>query len=386
MRKSICIFNISKIKSKEQFKISENNSFGYNFSEFKSQKSQENEKNKGIKDKQQSYNKQINMNIPSNDILKDENLLNEFFHNYDTSFSKFCGINKKMYKEIFEKVQYISKLNKNENIQIDINDIIKMTKKFSSNKIIKIHRRLKNKKIYGECSKNESESLISKKRHKIISNTKYKVKINQNNDVYGENIITEKKDSDLCKQNDGENIINLSFKINNIKNDINDIHIASNKKTLFDIKSNLAHIKIKNNSEKETNSLSKKNEGNHNILSNDIIINDNLETNKHLDNYKAEEQFFIINNEQYDNNILNLISRVDNYYLPNNLSLSNDEENKYNIKLSPNIYLFNPNDSQNTFVDNLSNGNVQSTNIIRNDMNNLSNNTNAYIYDVNSLK
>ena len=74
MRKSICIFNISKIKSKEQFKISENNSFGYNFSEFKSQKSQENEKNKGIKDKQQSYNKQINMNIPSNNILKDENL------------------------------------------------------------------------------------------------------------------------------------------------------------------------------------------------------------------------------------------------------------------------------------------------------------------------
>ena len=187
-------------------------------------------------------------------------------------------------------------------------------------------------------------------------------------------------------QNDEEKIINLLFKINNIKNDINDIHIASNKKTLFDIKSNLAHIKIKNNSEKETNSLSKKNEGNHNILSNDIIINDNLETNKHLNNYKAEEQFFIINNEQLDNNIVNLISRVDNYYLPNNLSLSNDEENKYNIKLSPNIYLFNSNDSQNTFVDNLSNGNVQPKNIIRNDMNNSFNNTNTYIYDVNSLK
>ena len=59
--------------------------------------------------------------------------------------------------------------------------------------------------------------------------------------------------------------------------------------------------------------------------------------------------------------------------MPNNLLLSNDEDNKYNIKLSPNIDLFNSNKSKSTFIDNLSNGFVQSTNNIRIDNNNVFN-------------
>ena len=189
MSKNICLFDFSKIKSKQQFEISEYNFFRYNFDEFSSQKSEKNTKNKEKKDKQQYYIKKVNMNIPSNELLKDENFRNEFFHNYDTSFSKFCGINKKIYKEIYKQIQYIPELNKMGNIQIDIDNIIKITKKFSSNRIIKFHRRPKNKKISIKNPKNEFGSLISKKRKRISSITKNKAKNIENSNDFGENNI-----------------------------------------------------------------------------------------------------------------------------------------------------------------------------------------------------
>ena len=372
MSKSICLFDFSKIKSKQQFKISEYNFIKYNFDEFTSQKSEKNSKNNEKKDKQQYYIKKVNMNIPSNELLKDENFRNEFFHNYDTSFSKFCGINKKIYKEIYKQIQYIPELNKMGNIQIDIDNIIKITKKFSSNRIIKFHRRPKNKKISIKNPKNEFGSLISKKRKKISSITKIKAKNIENSNDFGENNITEKKDElakkDLFKKNEDKNKINISYKNNNIKSESKDIHIAATKKTLFDIKKSISLIKIKNNSKKDAIFTSEKNKENHNILSNDEKNIESLETKKYIDNYKTEEEFFLINNEQIDNNILNLMSEFGDYYLPNNLLLSNDEDNK-----SPKIDLFNSKESKNTFIDNLSNGFVQSTNNIRIDNNNVFN-------------
>ena len=318
MSKSICLFDFSKIKSKQQFKISEYNFIKYNFDEFTSQKSEKNAKNKEKEDKQQYYIKKVNMNIPY------------------------------------------------------IDNIIKITKKFSSNRIIKFHRRPKNKKISIKNSKNEFGSLISKKRKKISSITKIKSKnIESSNDI-GENNITEKKDElakkDLFKKNEDKNKINISYKNNNIKSESKDIHIAATKKTLFDIKKSISLIKIKNNSKKDAIFTSEKNKENHNILSNDEKNIESLETKKYIDNYKTEEEFFLINNEQIDNNILNLMSEFGDYYLPNNLLLSNDEDNK-----SPKIDLFNSKESKNTFIDNLSNGFVQSTNNIRIDNNNVFN-------------
>jgi len=72
------------------------------------------------------------------------------------------------------------------------------------------------------------------------------------------NIYKEIKDSNPHKENNGDNNVGLSFLINNIKNERNDIPTSSDRKTLFDIKKNLTHIKIKNHSIKKANYLLEK--------------------------------------------------------------------------------------------------------------------------------
>ena len=373
MSKSICLFDLSKVKPIKTFELSEYNSFTFNFSEFTSKK---NKKNAKIKDTQSYYIKNVNLNIPSNDKLKDENFRNDFFHNYKTSFAKFCDINRDIYIEINEKSQYIPKLNQMGEIKMDINNIIKKLKKFSDSKCLKFRRRL-NKKIFSfENSKKIHGNLISQKRNISKNKTKNNKSNNdilENNLKGKNNIYTEIKDSNPHKENNGENNVGLSFLINNIKNERNDIPTSSDRKTLFDIKKNLTHIKIKNHSIIKANYLLKKDKDSQSNLSNRMKVNENLETNKNSDENKSKEQFFLIDNEYFKNNIFKLIPD----YQPNNSSFSIDEENE----LSPNINLFNSTDSLKTSVDNLFNYTTQQINNRGNNMNDMNNNTNNNISD-----
>ena len=377
MSKSICFFDLSKIRPSEEFKLSEYNSFKFNFSEFTSKK---NKKNERIKDTQSFYIKNVNLNIPSNDKLKDENFRNDFFHNYKTSFAKFCDINRDIYIEIYEKSQYIPKLNQMGEIKMDINNIIKKLKKFSDSKCLKFRRRLKKKLFSFENSKKIHGNLISNKRNISKSKTKNNETNNdilENNLMGKNNIYTETKDSNSYKEKKDKNKINLSFPINGIKNKKSDIPTSSDRKTLFDIKKNLTHIKIKNHSIKKANYLSEKDKDSQSNLSNEIKVNENLETNKNLDENKSKEQIFLIGNEYFNNNFFKLIPN----YQSNNSSFSMDDENKSNIQLSPNINLFNSTDSLKTLVDNLSNYTTQQINNRGNNMNDINNNTNNNIND-----
>ena len=377
MNKSICLFDLSKVKPIKTFELSEYNSFSFNFSEFTSKK---NKKNAKIKDTQSYYIKNVNLNIPSNDKLKDENFRNDFFHNYKTSFAKFCDINRDIYMEINEKSQYIPKLNQMGEIKMDINNIIKKLKKFSDSKCLKFRRRLKKKIFSFENSKKIHGNLISKKRNISKNKTKNKESNNdilENNLKGKNNIYKEIKDSNPHKENNGDNNVGLSFLINNIKNERNDIPTSSDRKTLFDIKKNLSHIKIKNHSIIKANYLLKKDKDSQSNLSNKMKVNENLETNKNSDENKSKEQFFLIDNEYFNDNILKLIPD----YQPNNSSSSIDEENEYNKKLSPNINLFNSTDSLKTLVDNLFNNTTQQINNRGNNMNDMNNNTNNNISD-----
>ena len=377
MSKSICLFDLSKVKPIKTFELSEYNSFSFNFSEFTSKK---NKKNAKIKDTQSYYIKNVNLNIPSNDKLKDENFRNDFFHNYKTSFAKFCDINRDIYMEINEKSQYIPKLNQMGEIKMDINNIIKKLKKFSDSKCLKFRRRLKKKIFSFENSKKIHGNLISKKRNISKNKTKNNESNNdilENNLKGKNNIYTEIKDSNPHKENNGENNVGLSFLINNIKNERNDIPTSSDRKTLFDIKKNLTHIKIKNHSIIKANYLLEKDKDSQSNLSNKMKVNENLETNKNSDENKSKEQFFLIDNEYFNDNIFKLIPD----YQPNNSSFSIDEENEYNLKLSSNINLFNSTDSLKTLVDNLFNNTTQQINNRGNNMNDMNNNTNNNISD-----
>ena len=126
MQKSENLFNFSKIKSENIFRTSDCNSFNYNFSnhELKNTgfKKISNQKKKISK----NYIKKVDMNIPSNKKLKEEKFRRDFFIDYENSFANFCGINEKMFQEIYEKNDYIPTLNQMGDIKIDISNIIKM--------------------------------------------------------------------------------------------------------------------------------------------------------------------------------------------------------------------------------------------------------------------
>ena len=161
------IFSFSKIKSHHIFKISNCNSFNYNFSnyEFNSNKNSNNNiliQKKKIK---KHYIKNINLTFPSNEKLLEENFRNEFFINYDDSFANFCGINEKMFSEIYNNNynQYIPKINQMGDINVEIDNIFENLKTFSDSKKVKIKKMFSGKK--GKF-KYISENLITDKEQK----------------------------------------------------------------------------------------------------------------------------------------------------------------------------------------------------------------------------
>ena len=123
IQKNINLFDFSKIKSKHSFYISNCNSFNYNFSK--------NDKNKNVKTDSKYYIRKANMTIPSNEKFKEKKFRSDFFANYDNSFANFCGLNQKMFSEIYEGNQVIPTINQMGDVKVNINNIIHNINKFN---------------------------------------------------------------------------------------------------------------------------------------------------------------------------------------------------------------------------------------------------------------
>ena len=362
MINSVCLFNFSKIGSKNIMYINDYNSFSYHFFEYNEII---NKKRKIIpknKNSIQHYIKNANVNIPSNDRLKKESFLNDFYNNYDNSLANFCGISEKIYKEIYQKNQFIPEINIMGDIIIDITKIIEYLDTFSDSKQLKIHRRIKKIHKIPPKPKNIDNIMVQNKFFHI----------NNSKSNYNSNAIPLDEDfleGRIINKTIFEEKENLSHSISNNESDINDNN-KQNDKTLLNIKRKLKNISIsKPNNDPFDNKMKFKifNLSNNSIedkifnFKNDTNENDiglNKDINKEIMPLSNDIQYKTSKPNQLDfkfgensdnNNIfnfsLNEIHDLSNNSQKNNLNIFTPLMNKdvnNNLILSPEKALFSP--------------------------------------------
>ena len=248
----IFLFNFSKIRSSNSFKLSDFNSFKFNFLNKKSDIQNIKYKNAQKKKQGDHYIKKININIPSSEKLREEKFKNDFLSDYDSSFANFCEISKDMFTEIYIKNLYIPTLDELGDINISLGNISTQLNNFSDSKLLKIIRKIRNPKLK-KGSKNGNKSSLVNKRFKIISNIDINNKVDNiipldemNNKVRIKKKIKIKKFKNVSsKKNINEK--NTSFNIfnNNKENEPKD-------KSLLNIKRKLKNIQIPKKSEVST--------------------------------------------------------------------------------------------------------------------------------------
>ena len=300
----------------------------------------------------QHYIKNANVSIPSNDRLKKESFLDDFYKNYDNSFANFCGISEKIYKEIYQKTQFIPEINQMGDIIINITKIIKYLDTFSDSKQLKIHRRLK--KIHKIPPKDQKKFLnINNNKTNNISNDIPLDEDDIEGRIINKTIFKEKT--------------NISHSNSNNESDINDNDNKKNDKTLLNIKRKLKNISISkpNNGLFDTKIKSKIFNLSDNSMEDKIFNfkNDTNDLNKDIN----KEIFPLSNDFQYKssqpnqldfkfgensnkNNIFNFsvneIHDLSNNSQKNNINiftpLMNKEEANNNLILSPDKALFSP--------------------------------------------
>ena len=143
------LFSFSNIKSENIFQISDYNSFNYKFTNNELNKVENHNIFIKKKNNEGHYMKKVNMNFPSNDMLRNQNFRNKFFINYENSFAYFCGIEMNMFWDIYVKKEYIPKINEMGDINVSIQNIIENLNEFSdliSRKIRRIKRNRKKRK------------------------------------------------------------------------------------------------------------------------------------------------------------------------------------------------------------------------------------------------
>ena len=339
--------------------INDYNSFSYHFSE---NNENINKKRKIIhkrKNSIQHYIKNANVSVPSNDKLKKESFLNDFYNNYDNSFANFCGISEKIYKDIYQNNEFIPEINQMGDIVIKITKIIEYLNSFSDSKKLKIHRRIK--KIHKVSSKvKNKENILVKKNVFQVNNDKS----NDNN-----NSIPLDEDEIECRIINKTVInekTNLSHSKSNNESDINDNENNHNDKTLLNIKRKLKNISIT----KPTNAPfnikinSKIIDSSYNPMEDKIfnfqnkINENNNEFNKEILPLSNDIQYKSSQSNQLDfkfsensdkNNIfnftLNEIGNLSDTSQRNNMNILTPLMNKNeanNLILSPNKSLFSP--------------------------------------------
>ena len=373
MISSVCLFNFSKIRSKNIIYINDYNSFIYHFVE-----NDEiiNKKRKLIpknKNSIQHYIKNANVSIPSNDRLKKESFLDDFYKNYNNSFANFCGISEKIYKEIYQKTQFIPEINQMGDIIINITKIIKYLDTFSDSKQLKIHRRLK--KIHKIQPKDQKKFLnINNNKTNNISND---IPLDED-DIEGKviNKIILKEKTNLSHSN-SNNESDINYKDNkqnddallNIKRKLKNISISKPNNDLFDtkIKSKIFNLSANSIEDKIFNFKNDTNDLNKDInkeifpLSNDFQYKSSQpnqldfkfgeNSNKNnIFNFSVNEIHDLSNNSQ-KNNINIFTPLMNKEEANNNLILSPDKalfssynfsSIKFNSLLSPNLSLNSP--------------------------------------------
>ena len=300
----------------------------------------------------QHYIKNANVSIPSNDRLKKESFLDDFYKNYNNSFANFCGISEKIYKEIYQKTQFIPEINQMGDIIINITKIIKYLDTFSDSKQLKIHRRLK--KINKILPKDQKKFLnINNNKTNNISND---IPLDED-DIEGKviNKIILKEKTNLSHSNSkNESDINyIDNKQNddallNIKRKLKNISISKPNNDLFDtkIKSKIFNLSINSMEDKIFNFKNDTNDLNKDINKEIFPLSNDFQ-------YKSSQPNqldFKFGENSNKNNIFNFsvneIHDLSNNSQKNNINiftpLINKEEANNNLILSPDKALFSP--------------------------------------------
>lgn len=300
----------------------------------------------------QHYIKNANVSIPSNDRLKKESFLDDFYKNYDNSFANFCGISEKIYKEIYQKTQFIPEINQMGDIIINITKIIKYLDTFSDSKQLKIHRRLK--KIHKIPQKDQKKFLnINNNKTNNISND---IPLDED-DIEGKviNKIILKEKTNLSHSN-SKNESDINYKDNkqnddallNIKRKLKNISISKPNNDLFDtkIKSKIFNLSINSMEDKIFNFKNDTNDLNKDINKEIFPLSNDFQ-------YKSSQPNqldFKFGENSNKNNIFNFsvneIHDLSNNSQKNNINiftpLMNKEEANNNLILSPDKALFSP--------------------------------------------
>ena len=300
----------------------------------------------------QHYIKNANVSIPSNDRLKKESFLDDFYKNYDNSFANFCGISEKIYKEIYQKTQFIPEINQMGDIIINITKIIKYLDTFSDSKQLKIHRRLK--KIHKIQPKDQKKFLnINNNKTNNISND---IPLDED-DIEGKviNKIILKEKTNLSHSN-SNNESDINYKDNkqnddallNIKRKLKNISISKPNNDLFDtkIKSKIFNLSINSMEDKIFNFKNDTNDLNKDINKEIFPLSNDFQ-------YKSSQPNqldFKFGENSNKNNIFNFsvneIHDLSNNSQKNNINiftpLMNKEEANNNLILSPDKALFSP--------------------------------------------
>ena len=300
----------------------------------------------------QHYIKNANVSIPSNDRLKKESFLDDFYKNYNNSFANFCGISEKIYKEIYQKTQFIPEINQMGDIIINITKIIKYLDTFSDSKQLKIHRRLK--KIHKIPQKDQKKFLnINNNKTNNISND---IPLDED-DIEGKviNKIILKEKTNLSHSN-SNNESDINYKDNkqnddallNIKRKLKNISISKPNNDLFDtkIKSKIFNLSINSMEDKIFNFKNDTNDLNKDINKEIFPLSNDFQ-------YKSSQPNqldFKFGENSNKNNIFNFsvneIHDLSNNSQKNNINiftpLMNKEETNNNLILSPDKALFSP--------------------------------------------
>ena len=300
----------------------------------------------------QHYIKNANVSIPSNDRLKKKSFLDDFYKNYDNSFANFCGISEKIYKEIYQKTQFIPEINQMGDIIINITKIIKYLDTFSDSKQLKIHRRLK--KIHKIQPKDQKKFLnINANKTNNISND---IPLDED-DIEGKviNKIILKEKTNLSHSN-SKNESDINYKDNkqnddallNIKRKLKNISISKPNNDLFDtkIKSKIFNSSINSMEDKIFNFKNDTNDLNKDINKEIFPLSNDFQ-------YKSSQPNqldFKFGENSNKNNIFNFsvneIHDLSNNSQKNNINiftpLMNKEEANNNLILSPDKALFSP--------------------------------------------
>ena len=300
----------------------------------------------------QHYIKNANVSIPSNDRLKKKSFLDDFYKNYDNSFANFCGISEKIYKEIYQKTQFIPEINQMGDIIINITKIIKYLDTFSDSKQLKIHRRLK--KIHKIQPKDQKKFLnINNNKTNNISND---IPLDED-DIEGKviNKIILKEKTNLSHSN-SNNESDINYKDNkqnddallNIKRKLKNISISKPNNDLFDtkIKSKIFNLSINSMEDKIFNFKNDTNDLNKDINKEIFPLSNDFQ-------YKSSQPNqldFKFGENSNKNNIFNFsvneIHDLSNNSQKNNINiftpLMNKEEANNNLILSPDKALFSP--------------------------------------------